>query len=184
MSRIQSTSVRSLVASDSFSFCTLITLGTGGNTLLLTDNDKDVISNFLTFTSSSAVIGLSEVQETSSPSQGGINLTFSGVDQSMVSYFLGSDYVGKYVKIERCILSASNTPLDSFNYFVGTISNFQIADTDKTSEVTVECKSHWEDFNKKNGRRTNHNSQQLHFAGDEGFEFGAKTIKDIRWGKA
>jgi len=49
--------------------------------------------------------------------------------------------------------------------------------------LTVEIASHWKDFEKENGRRTNHNTQQLYFDGDLGFEFAAKTIKDLKWGR-
>lgn len=174
------------LASDSYSFATLITIGQSPEQpLFLTDNDKDVtVTNGDTFISSSAILSFGEVSETAIPTQGGIDITFSGVDQTMISYFLNTDYVGKYVSVARCTLTATNVFRAKFNYFIGTISNFTITDTTSTSEVVVSCKSHWEDFDKRNGRRTNHNSQQLHFAGDEGFEFGAKTLNDIRWGKA
>ena len=54
----------------------------------------------------------------------------------------------------------------------------------KTSNVSLSVASHWSDFKKKSGRRTNHNGQQLHFAGDKGFEFAANTVKDIKWGRS
>jgi hypothetical protein len=184
MSRFTSAVLQTAFASDSYSFATLMQIGTGADTLLLTDSDKDIVDQSVTYISSSSVISIGEVSESSSPTQGGISLNFSGVDQTMISYFLGSDYVGRYVKVSRCALNSTHQSIGSFNYFVGTISNFKIEDTDTTSQVIVECKSHWEDFDKRNGRRTNHNSQQLHFAGDDGFEFGAKTIDDIKWGKA
>jgi hypothetical protein len=54
----------------------------------------------------------------------------------------------------------------------------------ETSNVTITAASHWSDFNKKSGRRTNHNSQQIFFNGDKGFEFAPKIMRDLKWGKA
>ena len=153
MSRFTSAVLQSSFAGDSYSFATLMQIGTGADTLLLTDSDKDIVDQSVTYISSSSVISIGEVSESSSPTQGGIRLNFSGVDQTMISYFLGSDYVGRYVKVARCALNSTHQSIGSFNYFVGTISNFKIEDTDTTSQVIVECNSHWEDFDKRNGRR-------------------------------
>jgi len=67
--------------------------------------------------------------------------------------------------------------------FDGILTGYAIEDTEEESKVTVQMASHWKDFEKENGRRTNHNSQQLYFAGDEGFEFAPKSIKDLKWGR-
>jgi hypothetical protein len=166
MPRFTDASLISALESDSFSYATLISLGTQSSLIRITDNDKDVTLNADTYTSTTTLLDYGEAQET------------------MVSYMLSNDYIGLPVDIKRCALSDSNVVIGSFTYFKGQVSGFEIVDTNDKSEVLVNCKSHWADFEKLNGRRTNHNSQQLHFSGDLGFEFAAKTIKDIRWGKA
>jgi hypothetical protein len=184
MPRFTDASLISALESDSFSYATLISLGTQSSLIRITDNDKDVTLNADTYTSTTTLLDYGEAQETSDVSVGGMDITFSGVNQTMVSYMLSNDYIGLPVDIKRCALSDSNVVIGSFTYFKGQVSGFEIVDTNDKSEVLVNCKSHWADFEKLNGRRTNHNSQQLHFSGDLGFEFAAKTIKDIRWGKA
>ena len=72
---------------------------------------------------------------------------------------------------------------DPILIFDGILTGYSIEDTEEESKVTVQMASHWKDFEKENGRRTNHNSQQLYFAGDEGFEFAPKSIKDLKWGR-
>ena len=63
------------------------------------------------------------------------------------------------------------------------MTGYSIEDSEDSSDVTVSAASHWKDFEKENGRRTNDNSQKIYFPSDEGFEFAAKTIKDLKWGR-
>lgn len=193
MARFSSTALTNAFDSDSYSFATLLSLGSQSSLVQITDNDKDVVyDSSTTYITSNLLVSIGDVQEVQGIAVGGIDLTFSGVNQTMVSYFLNNDYVGLPVDIKRAVLSAAGTHLASFTYFKGQVSNFSIEDSGDTSEVKVECTSHWADFEKINGRRTNHNSQQMtkhytdgtYFSGDDGFEFAAKTIKQIRWGKA
>jgi len=67
--------------------------------------------------------------------------------------------------------------------FDGLITGYEIDDTEDSSEIVINCASHWKDFEKENGRKTNDNSQKIHFPNDDGFEFAAKTIKDLKWGR-
>lgn len=185
MARFTGTALVNSLDSDSYSYATLISIGKQSSLIQITDHDKDIVFDSAnTYTSSDAILSFDEVSESSDISVGGVDITFSGVSQVMVSYMLSNDYIGLPVDIKRCVLNDSNVITGSFTYFKGQVTGFSITDTNSTSEVTVECKSHWADFEKQNGRRTNHNSQQLHFPGDEGFEFAAKTIDDIKWGKA
>ena len=43
--------------------------------------------------------------------------------------------------------------------------------------------SHWADFSKVEGRKTNTGSQQIFFPTDKGMEFAGLTVQDILWGK-
>lgn len=193
MARFASTALLNAFDSDSFSFATLLSIGSQASLVQITDHDRDVVYNAsTTYLSSNLMLGMGEVSETQGVAVGGIDITFTGVNQTMVSYFLNNDYVGLPVDIKRAVLNDAGTHLGSFTYFNGQVSSFSIEDSGDTSEVKVECTSHWADFEKINGRRTNHNSQQMtkhytdgtYFSGDDGFEFAAKTIKQIRWGKA
>jgi hypothetical protein len=86
--------------------------------------------------------------------------------------------------VYRVILDGTDAVVgDPILIFDGILTGYSIEDTEEESKVTVQMASHWKDFEKENGRRTNHNSQQLYFAGDEGFEFAPKSIKDLKWGR-
>ena len=52
------------------------------------------------------------------------------------------------------------------------------------SVMSVTATNTWVDFTRKTGRHTNHEEQQIYFAGDKGFEYASEIVKDIIWGKA
>jgi hypothetical protein len=54
----------------------------------------------------------------------------------------------------------------------------------KISAVGLSIVSHWADFEKKNGRKTNNTSQQRFFSTDVGMDFASQTVQDIKWGRA
>ena len=58
-----------------------------------------------------------------------------------------------------------------------------ILDTDKAT-ISLICTSHFSDFSRIAGRRTNEGSQQRLFPSDRGFEFAGQTIQDIKWGRS
>jgi hypothetical protein len=66
----------------------------------------------------------------------------------------------------------------------GRIDGFDMNESQTESTISVSVASHWSDFEKKAGRYTNTNSQELFFSGDKGFEFAANTVKDLKWGRA
>ena len=79
------------------------------------------------------------------------------------------------------MLDSNDTLIDTFNYDKGFIESFNI-DTD-AGKLTLSCTSHFADFSRVSGRKTNEGSQQLYFATDKGMEFSALTVQDILWGR-
>jgi hypothetical protein len=49
--------------------------------------------------------------------------------------------------------------------------------------VSVSATNAWVDFERKSGRHTNHEEQQIFFPGDRGFEFVSELTKEITWGR-
>ena len=124
------------------------------------------------------------VKETSDLRVNTVDITLSGVEQSYVSLFLSQNYIDVPAKIYRAVLDDNDVVIGSpILVFNGVITNYDIQDSKSESTVTVQIASHWKDFEKENGRKTNDNSQKIYFPNDEGFEFAAKTIKDLKWGR-
>ena len=137
-----------------------------------------------TYNSSSALKGISSVTETSEVQVGAVSITLSGVSQEYISILLSQTYIDRQVTVQRVLLGNDYSIIgDPILIYDGRIQSFSITDNSDTSTVSIMASSHWADFEKKAGRRTNHNSQQIYFPGDLGFEFAPNTVRDLKWGR-
>jgi hypothetical protein len=150
-----------------------------------TDHYKAITFNGNTYLASSIFLGASEAQESSEVSANSLVLKFSGADQTMTSLFLNYDYMNKQAFVYRGFLDSSQALISNpFLLFEGKIENFNLEERDNTSEVLISVASHWVDFDKIAGRKTNTNSQKLFFPNDKGFDYASKSVKEIKWGRA
>jgi len=171
------------LAKDDFNLATLIRFDFS-SVLYLTDWDRDISALSATWVSSPHFLGVGDVKETSDLRINTIDVTLSGVEQSYVSLFLSQDYIDVPARIYRAVLNDTDAVIGSpILIFNGVITSYSIQDSKSESTVTVQIASHWKDFEKQNGRKTNDNSQKIYFPSDDGFEFAAKTIKDLKWGR-
>jgi hypothetical protein len=171
------------IGEDNFNLATLIQFDFD-SVIRLTDWDRNLSALSTNWVSSPHFMGVSDVSETSDLRVNSLSITLSGVEQTYIAIFLGDDYIDVPAKIYRAVIDSSDDVVGApILIFDGLIVGYSIDDTEDESKLTVEIASHWKDFEKENGRRTNHNTQQLYFNGDLGFEFAAKTIKDLKWGR-
>lgn len=183
MTRLINSATLAALESDSFNIATLVQIDFS-TVLRLTDWGRNVTALSNIWNSSANFIGIDNVTESAELRVNDLSLTLSGVDQTYVSIFLGNNYIDVPIKVYRAILNDADAVVGvPILIFDGILTGYDIQDTENESKVTVQMASHWKDFEKENGRRTNHNSQQLYFAGDEGFEFAPKSIKDLKWGR-
>ena len=97
---------------------------------------------------------------------------------------MSQTYIDRQVTVQRVLLGNDYSIIgDPILIYDGRIQSFSITDNSDTSTVSIMASSHWADFEKKAGRRTNHNSQQIYFPGDLGFEFAPNTVRDLKWGR-
>jgi hypothetical protein len=183
MTRLIDSATIAELAKDDFNLATLIRFDFS-SVLYLTDWDRDISALSATWNSSPHFLGVGDVKETSDLRVNTVDITLSGVEQSYVSLFLSQNYIDVPAKIYRAVLDDNDIVIGSpILVFNGVITNYDIQDSKSESTVTVQIASHWKDFEKENGRKTNDNSQKIYFPNDEGFEFAAKTIKDLKWGR-
>lgn len=192
MSRGINATTKASLASDGFYFATLIKMEfsqPSATTIRLTDFGSDLSVNVTgsgaeTFTSSSHLLSIGDAAESASLQVNTLTLTMSGVDQAILSTFLTYEYIDAPCRIWRAVIDSSNNVVgEHFVFFDGRIVGFDVRDGGTDSEVEIEIASHWRDFEKINNRKTNSNSQSIHFPGDKGFEFASRVAKDIRWGR-
>ena len=83
-------------------------------------------------------------------------------------------------------LDESGALIGGWQIYSGNLSSFSLSESEEKSMLKVSVSSHWADFDRVSGRRTNHNEQQRYLSSgetDKGFEFASSTVKDIKWGR-
>jgi len=130
-------------------------------------------------------MGISNFSEETDITKQSLDFTLSGADQTFISTVLNENVVNDAFTMYRGFLNDSNALIaDPFLIYKGTIDTFGISESETASNVTLRIVSHWADFEKTNGRKTNNTSQQRFFSSDVGMNFSSQTVLDIKWGRA
>lgn len=187
MTRSLSTAIKNELATNDIRPIHLISIGFN-TPVYFTDNSFDLTSSVsgssITYSASNFFLGISDFTEQTDVSKSSITLTLSGADQTFISIVLNENVINDVVTIHRGLLADDNTIIaDPFLLYKGSIENFEIQEQDTSSILSLSIVSHWADFNKKNGRKTNNTSQQRFFSADKGMDFASETLLDIKWGK-
>jgi hypothetical protein len=145
---------------------------------------SSISGSSVTYTSSDFIIGVSDFTEEIDVTKSSLTISLSGADQTFISTVLNENVTNDEVTIFRGLLADDNSIIaDPFLLYKGNIENFAINENTKSSVVNLSVVSHWADFEKKNGRKTNNTSQQRFFSTDVGMDFSSQTVLDIKWGR-
>ena len=160
-----------------------------GTPVYLTNASFDITSSVSgssrTYQSNGHFKNITGVNETNKPTKNSLQLSLSGVDQTYISIALSENIINKEVYIYRGFLDTNNALIaDPFLLYQGTIDTFEISEKGSDSNIIFKIVSHWADFDKTNGRKTNNTSQQRFFSSDVGMDFSSETVQDIKWGRA
>jgi len=184
MTRTLTTALKNELATDSLQPITLVYINVGTG-FRFTDHYKDITYDSNTYSASSLFTKLTSVTESSEVEVSNITLSFSGADQTIISLFLSNSYMEKEAEVYKGLLNTSEAVIaDPFLLFKGRIESFSIDESINQSNANIVVASHWSDFSKIEGRKTNTGSQQIHFSTDKGFELASQTVQDIKWGRA
>ena len=184
MTRTLTTAVKNELETDSLQPVNLVYINVGSG-YRFTDHYKDITYDSNTYSASSLFTKLTSVTESAEVEVSNITLSFSGADQTIISLFLSNAYIEKEAEVYKALLDTSeNVISDPFLLFKGRIESFSIDESINQSNANIVVASHWSDFSKIEGRKTNTGSQQLHFSADLGFEFASQTVQDIKWGRS
>ena len=187
MTRSLTTAVKNELATNDIRPVHLITIGFG-TPVNITDCSFSLTSSVsgssVTYSSSDFILGVSNFTEETDVTKTSLTLTLSGADQTFISTCLNENVVNDSVKIFRGFLDDSNALIaDPFLLYDGQIDTFSIQETETDSTVNIGIVSHWADFDKVQGRKTNNTSQQRFFSTDVGMDFSSQTVQDIKWGR-
>ena len=188
MTRSLTTAIKNELATNDIRPVHLITIGFA-TPVNLTDCSFDLTSSVsgssVTYSSSDFIMGISEHSEQTDLTKASLKLVLSGADQTFISVVLNENVTNDIVDIYRGLLADDNSLIaDPILLYRGNIENYSIQESDKQSNVSLSIVSHWADFDKKNGRKTNNTSQQRFFSTDVGMDFSSEIISDIKWGRA
>jgi len=188
MTRSLTSSIKTELATNDIRPVHLITIGFG-TPVNITDCSFSLTSSVsgssVTYVASDFIMGVSDFTEETDVNLSPISISLSGADQTFISTVLNENIITDTVTIFRGFLDNNNSLIsDPFLLYKGSIDNFSINETDKSSSVTLDIVSHWADFEKKSGRKTNNTSQQRFFSTDVGMDFSSQTVQDIKWGRA
>ena len=187
MSRSLTTAIKNELATNDIRPIHLISIGFS-TPVNITDCSFSLTSSVsgssITYSPSDHLIGISDFSEQTDVSKSSITLSLSGADQTFISVVLNENIINDSVTIHRGLLADDNTIIaDPFLLYKGSIENFEIQEKETSSTLSLSIVSHWADFNKKNGRKTNNTSQQRFFSTDVGMDFSSQTVQDIKWGR-
>lgn len=188
MSRNLTTATKNELATNDIRPVHLITIGFS-TPINLTDCSFSITSSVsgssVTYNASDFVLGMSNFTEETDITKTSINISLSGADQTYISLVLNENIINDNVVIYRGFLDSSNSLIaDPFLLYEGQIDTFSIEESPNDSVVSISVVSHWADFEKTSGRKTNNTSQQRFFSSDVGMDFSSETVLDIKWGRA
>tara|TARA_S200002703_G_C3692506_1_gene212650 strand:- start:44 stop:589 length:546 start_codon:yes stop_codon:yes gene_type:complete len=148
----------------------------------ITNHYKNVSHNSNTYNASGHLLSVSSKSESAELNVSNFTVGLSAVDSAFTSIVLNNVVSNDIVTVDIGLLNSSDALIDTYNYDKGFIESFRL-NTDR-AELSLICTSHFSDFSRIAGRKTNEGSQQRFFATDRGFEFAGATVQDIKWGRA
>ena len=148
----------------------------------ITNHYKDISHNSNTYSASGHLLSITNKAENAEINVSNFTINLSAVDSAFTSIILNNNVANDIVTIDIGLLNSTDALIDTYNYDKGYIESFRI-DT-KQATISLICTSHFSDFSRVAGRKTNEGSQQRLFPTDRGFEFAGQTVQDIKWGRA
>ena len=186
MGRGMTAAVAAEIAGGAVRLFHLVELRFDSGTQFRTDAHRDIAWGGNTYAGDGNLLSVGEVSESVDIRTGQLRLSLSGVAQANIATALSEPYTDREVFIYRGFLDAADYVIvNPYLHYAGRIDTFGIdEDPDQgASTVSWTVASHWVDFEKTGGRRTNHADQGHLFPGDEGFAFSSQVATDITWGR-
>ena len=168
--------------------------------VFITDNFHDIEldtptqSAARTFTAVGGLLGFAPIQETTKLAVNSITISLSGVDNStdgLISKLMTAPIMNKRVVIYRSFGVPTLDPFSkTYMIFDGNVKSWSVDESESDSQISVNVATHWANFEQKNGRITNTETQTKivrynstnTFSSDRGLEYASAAIGDIQWG--
>ena len=138
-----------------------------------------------TFNGAGDMLGVSEIEESSTLSMSGVTLTLAGIKSSIISTALSANYTNRKGAIYLGLFDTSNNVIaDVYTLFKGNMDVMNIQEGSETCVITLKLESRLITFEKSSNRMYTLEDQKVDFPNDVGFEFIPDLQdKEITWGK-
>jgi len=141
----------------------LIELQFGSGTIYLTTASVDISWNAHTWTAIGGALAVDLLPETTDSRGGGVALSLSGVDQTILALILGETYRGRFAKIYLAAITAAtgavvSTPLTQFVGLMNdtwSVNESRGARGGGTVDVSTRLVGRYADFQRRQGIRCN-----------------------------
>lgn len=137
------------------------------------------------FAGAGDMLGVSEIEESSTLSMSGVTLTLAGIKSSIIATALGANYTNRKGAIYLGLFDTSNNVIaDVYTIFKGNMDVMNIQEGADTCLITLKLESRLITFEKASNRMYTLEDQKVDFPNDIGFEFIPDLQdKEITWGK-
>jgi len=164
----------------------LLSIAFDSGTVYMNDGYKSITYDGDEYLGVGHFLAFSDIEETADLAVASLNIALSGIDRTYISYYLTEDYIDREVKIHLAFLDTNQALVaDPVLIFDGRMNAPSLNENPESGEstLTVNVSNAWVDFERRSGRHTNHEEQQIYFSGDKGFEFASQIVADIKWGR-
>lgn len=178
MSRSIASGVATAIAEGAATYVHLNELSFSGGYQRLSTGSANLLWRGLTWTAIGDALGFNAVQESTDLSAGTIELTLSGVDDSILGVLLSQFYIGRSATVWRAHLNSSAgtviaDPLLLFSGFMNggyTVRDVRPIDGHGTCTITMRCTDQLARLDERRGFQTNETSHQAVYADDRFFQ--------------
>lgn len=181
MTRTVNASTLASFESPSSKITHLVSVNLGSTIQRYTSSPIDV-SYGATYEASKLWVSIGGVSQTAALENGQLGIIVSTAEGNYASWMQNYNWHNGDVYYYIAAIDDSYQIIgDPILIFKGLLSTWSISEG-KSPQIELLADSHWADFERVAGRRTNNNSQQQYYSTDQGMEYAADSIRDLRWG--
>lgn len=153
-------------------------------TVRITDAARQIAWGGNDYIAAGHLIGFDGLEESAELQVTSVKVQLSGVVQDTIALLLTHAYIDRRLAIYTAFVSGAGVVIDPVPIFDGRCDSPSIDEDPENGKclVTLTAAQHWVDFERRPGRHTNHEEQQLWFPGDRFFEFVSGLNREIKWG--
>ena len=186
MARDITSAVKTAAEQTRISTCHLLTVYLDAQTIYWCDYTRPVIFDGNTYSPAGQLLGFEGLEETSDVVVNSVTVSLSAVDTNATSLILSNYYLDRRLTVHRAFFDANDALIpEPIIIFDGRMNKPSLVENpeDGSAVLSVEASNQFADFERKPGRHTSNDEQQIHFPGDKGFEYATEIDQTLTWGK-